>query len=160
MFSKLTNKIDKSTGGDGKVYFKFRDFFTNTFKKHSFEQAEKVFECGTDKSTPDIKDVAIMWPKPWVFSRVFLALLVCVFLTYGLCKNFEMSVLEPGLMFLGAMIGPIPVLVFIFECNIPRNISLIAVLYIFFVGGILSLLATAVLSIFIIFLAIKGLHTI
>lgn len=145
MFKEFAKKINEATGGSGEVDLRYKDFFVNARKKHSFEEAEEVFECGTRFSTPDIKNVISEWPKPWVYSRVLLALLVCTFMAYIRAFSMNMDAIFPGLMFLGAMVGPIPVLIFIFECNIPRNISFVSVLYIFFIGGLISLVTTSIL---------------
>ena len=48
-------------------------------------------------------------------------------------------------MFVAALTGAMPVLFFYFECNSPRNIDIMTVFEIFFIGGILSLLITHVL---------------
>ena len=53
----ITENLDKITGAQSKNYVKFKDLFKNTFKKHTEEDLDEVFVCGSDKTTPDVKDI-------------------------------------------------------------------------------------------------------
>ena len=54
--------------------------------------------------------------------------------------------LLPGLMFVGAAIFPLTVLIFLFEANTPRNVSFATIIYLFFIGGVTSLFLTLILN--------------
>lgn len=142
----FTNKLDSMTGGTGTVELRIRDLFSEVFKPHTRQEAENVFACGSLTTTPEIKDISESWPKPWYFARVFLLLLASSLMSYLLVFTFKMENILPAYTIISAMVGPIPVMFFFFECNSPRNIDLMTVLKIFFLGGVLSLLITAILA--------------
>ncbi|CYX67098.1 PrsW family glutamic-type intramembrane protease [Streptococcus suis] len=143
--SGIANKINSVTGGEGPVELRMRDLFSEVFKKHTREEAENIFACGSEKTTPRLEDISREWPKPWYFARVFGALLLSSIMLYFMYITFHNWNVLPGLMFVSAMAGAIPILFFYFECNSPRNIDIMTVLEIFFIGGLLSLLATLML---------------
>lgn len=144
---KFANKVDSLAGGEGDVELKVRDLFKGVFKHHSSDEAEKIFICGTKTTTPSIKDISTEWPSPWLYSRVALVLLAS-FLILELTWNFisHNTKLLPGLIFVGSCIVPISVMVFFFETNAPRNISIFRTIQIFFIGGCASLLSSLILS--------------
>lgn len=145
----FTNKLDSMTGGTGTVELRIRDLFSQVFKPHTRQEAENVFACGSLTTTPKIEDISSSWPKPWYFARVFLLLLISSLTSYIMVSKFNMTRVEPAYAIISAMVGPIPVMFFFFECNSPRNIDLMTVLKIFFLGGILSLLITTLLLTFL-----------
>lgn len=145
----FTNKLDSMTGGTGTVELRIRDLFSEVFKPHTRQEAENVFACGSLTTTPKIQDISKSWPKPWYFARVFLLLFICSLTSYIMLSKFNMQRMEPAYAIISAMVGPIPVMFFFFECNSPRNIDLMTVLKIFFLGGILSLLITTLLLTFL-----------
>lgn len=145
----FTNKLNSMTGGTGTVELRVRDLFSQVFKSHTRQEAENVFACGSLATTPKIKDISRTWPKPWYFSRVFLLLLISSLASYIMLFNFNIGNMKPAYTFISAMVGPVPVMFFFFECNSPRNIDLMSVLKIFFLGGVLSLLITTLLGEFL-----------
>lgn len=138
----LTSKINAMAGESGSVDLRLRDLFSGVFKKHTREESEEIFIAGTLKTTPAETDIAVSWPKPWLFSRVLLVLLAAFALLYVCVAQFGNPNAIPGLMFLGALAIPFSVLIFIFETNAPRNISIFEVTKMFFVGGTASLVLT------------------
>ncbi|HEL9630455.1 TPA: PrsW family intramembrane metalloprotease [Streptococcus suis] len=143
--SGIANKINSVTGGEGPVELRMRDLFSEVFKKHTREEAENIFACGSEKTTPRLEDISREWPKPWYFARVFGFLLISTLLLYFMWVTFNNQIVIPGLIFVSSMIGAIPILFFYFEINSPRNIDLMTVIQIFFFGGLLSLVITLTL---------------
>ena len=142
---KFTSKINEMAGESGAVDLKLRDLFSNVFKKHTREESEEIFIAGTLHTTPDESEIAVSWPKPWLFSRVLLALLASFNLLYICADQFGNANAIPGLIFLGALAVPFSVLIFIFETNAPRNISIFETIKMFFYGGAASLVLTLIL---------------
>ena len=151
------DKLYEVTGGAGHAKLKFREFFTGVFKHHSREEAEELFICGTSTTNPDIKKVSSDWPRPWVWSRVLLVLLV---VTVLLCFADALAAIISqasdgeqqfgdgvtgalGNGFIGAMIVPFSIMIFFFETNIPRNISLAGTVAVFLIGGITALIVVS-----------------
>ena len=142
---KFTSKINEMAGESGAVDLKLRDLFSGVFKKHTRGESEEIFIAGTLQTTPDESQIAVSWPKPWLFSRVFLALLASFSLLYICANQFGNINAIPGLIFLGALMVPFSVLIFIFETNAPRNISIFETVKMFFYGGAASLVLTLIL---------------
>ena len=128
------------------VEIRFRDVFSGVFKKHTQKEADELFICGTSLTTPDVKDISKEWPKPWLFSRIFIYLMIASVLLAFLVFNMGNYLAVPGLMFVSSMIGPATVAVFFFETNSPRNISVFYTIKVFIIGGLMSLIVTLVIG--------------
>lgn len=138
----ITSKINEMAGESGAVELKLRDLFSNVFKKHTRKESEEIFIAGTLETTPDESEIAVLWPKPWLFSRVLIVLLLSFGLLYVCATEFGNPNVIPGMIFLGALAVPFSVMIFIFETNAPRNISIFEVIKMFFFGGAASLVMT------------------
>src|SRR5690625_70362 len=69
-----TDKINTWVGEQEKVDLNLKDIFSNVFKKHTKQEAELIFISGTSFTTPKEEDISSTWPKPWLFSRIFITL--------------------------------------------------------------------------------------
>jgi protease PrsW len=115
------------------------EIFSNVFKKHTEEDAERLFLVGTSHTTPPLEKILDSWPRPWLFARIFLMI---AFLYLGLWIGFEIfnnANFFPGLIMVGSFIAPITTLIFFWEMNAPQNISIYKIINILFIGGMLSL---------------------
>ncbi|WP_238948771.1 PrsW family glutamic-type intramembrane protease [Clostridium sp. YIM B02569] len=140
------SELNKIAGGSGKVELRLRDLVVNVFKKHTPEERENTFICGTAKTSPKEGEICSKWPKPWLFSRVFFLFAITFAGLVALLKIFENILAYPGIIFIGALIIPFSLLIFFWEVNAPRNINIFDVVKIFFFGGVFSLLITMILS--------------
>lgn len=141
----LTGRVNHFAGGEGAVRPPIRELFSETFQKHTQEQAEEIFACGTSATTPRLSAVDTLWPRPWLYARILTALALAFFMLYICTFNFQNPNTIPGVIMLGAFMVPVSVMVFFFELNTPRNVSFYTVLKIFLVGGCASLLLTLLL---------------
>lgn len=136
----ITENLDKITGAQSKNYVKFKDLFKNTFKKHTEEDLDEVFVCGSDKTTPDVKDINPKNAGAWVYFKIFVFFIIAYiptrigFIEYG-NANFL-----PLMIMLAAFAVPVTVLMFFFEINLFRNIPFYKVIKYFVLGGALSLI--------------------
>lgn len=136
----IFENLDKITGAKSKSYVTFKDLFKNTFKKHSDEELDEIFTCGSDKTTPDIKDIDVKNASAWVYFKIFVFFILAYiptrigYLVYG-NLNFL-----PGMVVLGAFAVPVTILIFFFEINLFRNIPFYKVIKYFILGGALSLI--------------------
>ena len=147
--SAAADALNEMTGGEGHVELKFRNLFDSVLKKHTREEAEEVFACGSPSTTPGVSSISAEWPHPWLYSRVFLVLFV-VTLGLGLTAVLLGSdLLLPGLMFVGSATVPFAVVTLFFETNAPRNISIATVLEMFFIGGVFSIALVLFLGLFV-----------
>ena len=145
ILNKATRKINELAGENGSVKLHFRDLFSSVFKKHTANESEEIFISGTTKTTPDERSISSTWPKPWLFSRVFLMFLVTFLALYICFDRFKNINALPGLIFIGAMAVPMSLVIFFMEVNAPRNISFLETIKIFFVGGAASILVSLTL---------------
>jgi len=140
------NKVNIMTGGSGEIDLRLTDLIINVFKKHTLEERENTFICGTAKTAPKDGDICSKWPKPWLYSRVFFLFAMTFLGLVALLRIFENILAYPGIIFIGALAVPFSLLVFFWELNAPRNINIFDVIKIFFFGGVFSLLLTMILS--------------
>jgi RsiW-degrading membrane proteinase PrsW (M82 family) len=116
-----------------------REMFSDVGKRHSDEEIEAYFTAGTASTTPPLAAIDTRWPKPWVFARVFgLTLLLYVGFVWAF-NEFQNENLIPGLITIGSVAIPFSLLIFFFEVNVPRNISLYQVIKLLLVGGLASI---------------------
>lgn len=122
---------------------RLRDMYVEIFKKHSRREAEELFICGTESTTPGERRMIAEWPRPWVHSRVFAVLLLMTLLLLALNRMLNNLYAVPSLLFVGSLLIPFSLTIFFWECNIPRNISFIECLVTFFLGGVAVLILDA-----------------
>ena len=129
--------------------FRFTDLlqmFQQVFLWHGTDYVEAQFGVGLPATTPPLGSVTDRVARPWFFTRTLLFLglaFAVVAVTYRATGNLK---LVPALVFTGSFAAPVAVAIFFFECNLPANVSLYAVLRMFTWGGILGLVLTLILS--------------
>ncbi len=138
----LTSRINSLAGGQGAVALHLKDLYTDVFKHHGQEESESLFICGTSTTTPKEEDILAEWPKPWLYSRVGLVLIIAFAILVFIYKHFSNPNVLPDILFIGSLAIPMTVLVLFFEMNVPRNISFINLIKMFLLGGAASLVTT------------------
>lgn len=144
IFNGFVNTINNMTGEEGAADIRLGTLFSEAFKKHTAAERDALFVCGTAETTPDERDMIAEWPKPWLYGRVFLSLAIVFVGLYVMIDVFENINAIPGLIFIGAMMVPFSLVIFFWEVNIPRNISIFDCVSMFFIGGVLSLISTLI----------------
>ncbi|HWS30896.1 MAG TPA: PrsW family glutamic-type intramembrane protease [Clostridia bacterium] len=128
----------------GHEAIRVKDIFSQTFKKHGAGDGAKLFMAGTPLSIPTEAEMLGSWQKPFVYARVFAVGIAFTLLMYILVL-MGVSMAIPAFLFFGCFVMPISILMFFWEVNIPRNVALYTVLFIFLIGGALSLVFTMLL---------------
>lgn len=147
---KIKEAFTEITGGNSNdIKFSLTDLCCDVFKKHKAEESEALLITGTSSTTPDVKDIANGWNRPWLYSRILAVLAITFGLLYICVSNFKNVIALPGLIFIGAMMMPFSLLILFWETNIPRNISIFDLVKMFFVGGVSSLVFTLTIFSFI-----------
>ena len=131
LFNNTTKSIGRLAGNDESLKLNLRDMFSEVFKSHTKDEADDVFIAGTKRTTPHINEVSEEWGRPWVFSRVFLALGITFLALWILTNIFDNANAIPGMIFIGALLVPISGLIFFFESNAFKNISIFDVMRMF-----------------------------
>lgn len=126
--SPTTNWLDNHHLG-------FLNLFVYVFLRHGREEKDEI----ASGQARGIEQMDGGWPKPWLYSRVMILLLMAFGLLYGCMHTSEIAGnLLPGVVALGSLTVPLTLLFFFFECNIFRNITLLSTLRYFLLGSCLS----------------------
>ncbi len=120
--------------------FSLRHLFGKILERRTQDEVEQALMVGTARTTPSLAAVDVRWPQPWLFARAFLATASVFLLLFVGWTLFEPPTLLPGLIIVGSLSMPITALIFFFEMNLARNVSIVAVLRLVFLGGAASLL--------------------
>ncbi|MDR7239264.1 PrsW family glutamic-type intramembrane protease [Neobacillus drentensis] len=143
-FYEFAHYVDMVPKLEQSVEPKIQNIFSRVFRNHSELEAERLFIVGTALTTPKISEVKSTWPKPWLFARVFIiSLLAFVGLHIGFSYFSNINFI-PGLIIVGAFAVPLTTLIFFWEMNAPQNIAFYRIIFVVFIGGIVSLLVALV----------------
>lgn len=129
----------------------WRDILSESFKKHKKEDVEYVLTVGTSMNTATEDNMLKKWHKPWVWFQMLKAGIALILLLYilDIVLLTQAGSLSGSLLRMTAIIPPLimPLVlaVFIWEMNIPGNISVIDLLTYWLIGGILSFAVTTLL---------------
>lgn len=151
IYDTATAKLNQYTGEEGAVKVNLSDLFSEVFKHHTKDEANAIFIAGTKTTTPALADVSDEWAKPWLFSRILVGFLLAFAALLYMAVNFNNDKAIPGLILVGAFAVPFSGLVFFFEADAFKDISLFEVVKVFFIGGIFSLVVTVFLYQFVTF---------
>lgn len=137
-----TNKTFFKNAKDGNM--SLGDIFSEMAKHHKPEETAKVLTAGTVLTTPEESKMLADWQRPFLFARFFLGWLGVLLLAFLMATIVDFVggyyLLLIGIPFL----VPITILLLVYEMNVPRNISLTEVVSAAALGGVLSILATAI----------------
>ncbi|MBO0959859.1 PrsW family intramembrane metalloprotease [Neobacillus sp. MM2021_6] len=143
-FYEFAHYVDMVPKMERSIEPKFQNVFSRVFRDHSELEAERLFIVGTALTTPKITEVTDTWPKPWLFARVFVIALLAFAGFYIGVDYFRNINFIPGLLMIGASAVPLTTLIFFWEMNAPQNIAFYRVIFVGFIGGILSMLVALV----------------
>jgi RsiW-degrading membrane proteinase PrsW (M82 family) len=138
----LGDHLNSAAGIERPADWDPREMFADVAKKHDDDEIEAYFTVGTRSTTPALAAVNARWPRPWVFVRVF-ALSLALYAGFVFAwQEFENVNLIPGLIMVGSVAIPFSLLIFFFEMNVARNVSLYQVIRFVLVGGLVSIVAS------------------
>ncbi|MGM9590726.1 MAG: FHA domain-containing protein [Faecousia sp.] len=102
-------------------------------RRHSHQE---LVDSLTRRHEPG-RNMLASWHKPWIFLRVFLFLFATSAILYGLIKRpFALNLY----ISLGSLVIPLTLAIFIWEMDIPANVTLLDMLLLLMFGGLLSML--------------------
>ncbi len=142
LLGKARGALNQAIGLAQPEDFDVKAVFSDVTRKRSETEIADIFTIGAKNNIPELKDIDTNWPKPWVF---FKALLMAGMVYAGFVfawKQFHNTNLIPGMIMVGAAAIPLAVVIFYFEMNAPRNVSLHQVLRMLLLGGIVSLITS------------------
>ncbi len=126
--------------------FSGHDLLSEAFRRHTAVEKERFWAQGAPGNIPALNLVDTAWPRPWMFVRCLLGTVVLYALFYVGFQFFGNANFLPGLILTGAFAAPLTLLVFFFEMNARRNVSLAIIARAFLTGGALALVVTMPLA--------------
>jgi len=138
--NKMKDILEKAFGYEYANTYNKKFLFNGVFKRRSREECENTITQGMFRNKMSHTVIGI--EAPWLYMRVFFFLLIC--LGISLVGAFISSPI-PFIIF-GGLVSAVPLLVFLFETNFARNLSIIDVIKMFAIGGLCSILLTIILS--------------
>lgn len=138
-YNKAKNDADSIT---------WKDILSESFKKHSNSEVMRALVAGTSMNRVDENNMLAKWDKPWIWTKalkigllimaiVFAAYLIPIY-TIGVCTEALtlMAICIPPL------IMPLVILIFVWELNIPKNVTVFECILWWLIGGLGSLAIT------------------
>ncbi len=125
-----------------------------SLEKHSRKDADYAMIAGTTLDTVSNEAGMLQkWNRPWLYRKVFtigaLASVILASIIFSMILvngKFTYACLNLLFFEIPPCVVPITLMVFFWEMNAPRNISLLEMLECFFVGGVLSIFFTLLLE--------------
>ncbi len=128
---RSTFKLDNLEG------FSFSRFMRQVFKRHKWEEIEEYMSIGTPHNIPPLNEVQPIWPAPWLFVRMLAFTVILYFALLWKHNLLQHYILLP--LWIDGVIGiPFAALLFFWEVNIPKNISMLSLLRIVVISGFAS----------------------
>lgn len=129
------------------------DIINTTAAKHTQSDVDYAIVAGTTLDTVQTElGMLQKWQRPWLYRMVFLwglilsiviTLSICITIfVYGYCSFPSLNLL---LIMVPPCIVPMSLMIFFWEMNVPRDISILQLISYFFIGGILSITITTIL---------------
>ncbi|MBL0040885.1 MAG: PrsW family intramembrane metalloprotease [Xanthomonadales bacterium] len=119
--------------------FSLGELLSATFQKQDPDAIERHFSTGLPETTPGLAQIETGWPKPWMFVRLLLLSVLLFGGAVFLAKTFGNPLLIPTIIVLGSLAAPMATVVFFYELNSPRNVSLYQVIRMLMIGGLVSI---------------------
>jgi len=139
LVSRLGDQLSSIAGLEKPSEWHPAEMFSQAVKRHKDEEVETYFTVGTPSTTPALLAIDTNWPRPWMFVRILVMSLILYLGFLWVFGQFDNVRLVPGLIMTGSVAVPFALLIFFFEANAPRNISLYQVIKLVLLGGLVSI---------------------
>ena len=138
---KIKAMLEKMFGYEYANTYNEKFLFKNVFKKRSREEYETTLTQGMFRNKISHNVIGI--EAPWLYMRLFFFMLLCT----GVA--FVLAIVGSPMPFVmvGGLCSALPLMMFLFESNFARNLSIVDVLKMFAIGGLGSIVLTLFLRI-------------
>lgn len=136
---RMGDHLSNAAGIEKPAEWKPTEMFAEAAKRHDDDEIEAYFTVGTTFTTPSLGEIDTRWPRPWAFVRVCVLSLALYYGFNFAWNTFQNENLIPGLIMIGSVAMPMSLVVFFFEVNVPRNVSLYQVIKLLLIGGLVSI---------------------
>ena len=138
---RMKEMVGQAFGCEYEHVYTERFLFKGLLKKRSAEERDISITQGMFKNSEAHTVLGI--EAPWLWFRTLCMMLICTLA--GMVCSIVTNNPVYGVIFCGSVVA-IPLLVFIFESNFARNISILDVIKYFLLGGMLSIILTMMLN--------------
>lgn len=144
--NRLLNKLATQETAIG-----WRDLVSSPQLPHSARERERVVQVGTAGNQANPLNLFQGWQRPWFFWLVLkvglLLIAMCFALVYGcqLLLNTTTQVSVEMLFLIPPMVIPVVLMVFFWELNVPRNLTIWELMAFFLTGTLLALAGNALM---------------
>ncbi len=127
----------------------WKDIFSESFKKHSETDLEYVLQTGSLSRRIPKSQMLKQWHRPWlwwVFAKYGLSLVLLLYAVCYLCMFYLGGITESLIhmvMIIPPIVIPLIIMVFMWELNVPQDISIMDLISYFLCGGIISFLVNS-----------------
>ena len=133
-FQRAGHSKDHKAKNKTKIKLNYSEMFSELFKHHTTEDAEKIFAWGVRRPTLD--DINVNVIHPWVFLRIFSCLFLACAVFLFTMNSSQIGI--GGFAFFSALLMPFSIMVFFYEVNITHEVSFYNMLKSLLLSGILS----------------------
>ena len=129
----------------------WKEIFSECRKKHTRADIERALMAGTSMDKADETNMLSKWNKPWLFYPLLkggIVFLIFLYVVYFLTLNLTGDITTAAyimVIFFPPLITPVVLMIFLWELNIPRNISIYELIGFFLVGGLISFTVVSML---------------
>ena len=138
---RMKDMVGQAFGCEYEHVYTERFLFKGLGRKRTAEERDISITQGMFKNSDTHTVLGI--EAPWLWFRTLFIMLICTLLG-TVCSIITNNPIY-GVIFCGSVVA-IPLLVFIFESNFARNISIIEVVKYFLLGGMLSIILTMLMN--------------
>ena len=120
-------------------------------KKHDKKDMEYAMSAGTVMNSATEADMLDKWRKPWLFLRILIgglvltAIIYAIFLFNVFFIGYAVEAIRLIAVIIPPLVVPVALMVFIWELNIPKNVSIYQLLGMFVIGALLSVTFSMIL---------------
>lgn len=113
----------------------FRQIFSNTFKRHTQEDALRSLGARPTSG----RDMLKTWQRPWMFVWLFGILMIMAVLEYLQTSPGYLSSTDFTFAIITSLIVPFTVSLMVWEMDMHRNVSILDFLLLLFLGGLIAI---------------------
>lgn len=123
----------------------FKEILSECRKKHSRRDFDYQLFAGAEFNTATEQDMLKKWQKPWMFYKFLtwgMIIMATIFIFDAIANKSTENGFYPGTTTIAIVVPPliIPLVItiFLWELNIPRNLTVYEVLLSFITGGVIA----------------------
>ncbi len=132
---KIKEILERMFGYEYANTYNEKFLFAGLFKRRTREEYENTLTQGMFRDSVNHKVIGL--EAPWLYIRLLLFLLICTGISFLAAFSSPMP-----FVIMGGLCSILPMMMFLFESNYPRNLSFIDVLKMFTLGGLASIALT------------------